>query len=84
VNPNDVQHLLPKHVDHRQLEFSPNDLEKLVRQATNDLEELDRHRKEEFKDHELEKEFERRRELQVSELFLVFFLIVFKNFQEFG
>ena len=58
---------MPKHVDHGNLEtFEVNDLEKLIRQATNDLEEVDKLRREEFKEHELEKEFERRQNLEVG------------------
>lgn len=57
---------MPKHVDHGNLEtFEVNDLEKLIRQATNDLEEVDKLRREEFKQHELEKEYERRENLEV-------------------
>ena len=67
VQPEEIEKLLPKHVDHSNLEtFEVNDLEKLIRQATNDLEEVDKLRREEFKQHELEKEYERRVNLEVS------------------
>jgi hypothetical protein len=57
---------LPKHVDHNNVEtFETTDLEKLIKSATVDLEEIDRIRKEEFKEHEIQKEFERRKKLQV-------------------
>jgi hypothetical protein len=61
-----VQGLLPKHIDHNNIEtFEINDLEMLIKQATTDLEEVDRLRRDEFKEHELQKEYERRRRLEV-------------------
>ena len=60
---------MPKHVDHNNIEtFEIKDLEKLITQATSDLDEVDRIRREEFKQHELEKEFERRKKLEVGSI----------------
>ena len=65
LKPDDIEHLMPKHLDHNNIEtFEVNDLEKLIRQATNDLEEVDKLRREEFKQHEIEKEYERRVNLE--------------------
>lgn len=65
MKPHEIEKLLPKHLDHNNVEtFEINDLEVLVKQATNDLEEIDKLRKEEFKEHEIEKEYERRKKLQ--------------------
>ncbi len=56
---------MPKHVDHQNVEtFEVRDLETLIRQATVDLEEVDRLRREEFKQHEIEKEYQRRKHLE--------------------
>lgn len=67
VKPHDIESLLPKHVDHQNVEtFESKDLESLIKQATTDLEEIDKIRREEFKQHEIEKEFERRKHLNVS------------------
>ena len=68
MKPHEIEGILPKHVDNHNVGFSPKDLEKLVRQASTDLEDLDRKRKEEFKEHELQKEYERRQQLQVSDV----------------
>lgn len=65
LKPDQINELLPKHLDHNNVDtFEEGDLEKLIKQATNDLEEVDKIRKEEFKEHEIEKEYERRRKLQ--------------------
>lgn len=62
----EVEKIMPKHVDHDNLEgFNNKDLEKLIKQATQDLEDADRLRREQFKEHELEKEYERRKKLEV-------------------
>jgi lysyl-tRNA synthetase class I len=63
VQPHEIAGILPKHIDNHNAPFSQTDLEKLVKQASADLEDLDKKRKTEFKDHELEKEYERREEL---------------------
>lgn len=56
---------MPKHVDHNNIEtFEENDLETLIKQASHDLEEHDRIRRGEFKQHEIEKEYQRREKLQ--------------------
>lgn len=61
----DVESILPKHVDHSNTDtFEKGDLEKLIRQATADLEDIDKKRKDEFKKHELEKEYDRRQALE--------------------
>jgi hypothetical protein len=65
VKPHEVQNLLPKHIDHNNGPFSASDLEKLIRQASSDLESLDERRKENFKEHEVQKEFERKQKLEV-------------------
>jgi hypothetical protein len=63
IQPHEIAGILPKHIDNHQAPFSQTDLEKLVKQASADLEDLDKKRKTEFKDHELEKEYERREQL---------------------
>ncbi len=66
VQANDIQNLIPKHIDHNNVEtFEEKDLESLIKQASQDLEEQDKLRKAEFKQHEIEKEYERRKKLQV-------------------
>jgi len=68
MKPSDIENLMPKHLDHNNVEtFETNDLEKLIRQATVDLEEVDKLRREEFKQHEIEKEYEPRQKLQELE-----------------
>ena len=64
VHPSEIHTLLPKHIDHNNVEtFEEKDLATLIKAASNDLEENDRIRRKEFKDHELEKELERQEEL---------------------
>ncbi|RNA12552.1 nucleobindin-2 isoform X1 [Brachionus plicatilis] len=64
----EIQTLLPKHVDHGNIDtFEVHDLERLIKQATFDLEEVDKLRREEFKDHEIEKEYERRKKMQQAD-----------------
>jgi nucleobindin len=66
VKPEEIEKLLPHHVDHQNIDtFEVDDLEKLIKRATLDLEEVDKLRKEEFKEHEIQKEYERRRKLNV-------------------
>jgi len=48
--------------------FEEKDLEQLIKSASNDLEEHDRLRRAEFKDHELNKEYERRKSLEVRRI----------------
>ena len=65
LKPHEIENLLPKHIDHANVEtFETNDLEALVKQATSDLEEIDKLRRAEFKEHEIEKEYERRVKLK--------------------
>jgi nucleobindin len=65
VNREEMNKLVPLHLDHSNTDtFEKHDLEKLIRQATVDLEQIDKKRRDEFKDHELEKELERRKELE--------------------
>jgi len=65
MNGKDIENILPKHVDHLNgQKFEKGDLEKLIRQATNDLEEVDKRRRGEFKDHEMDKELERQEKLE--------------------
>lgn len=66
MKPHEIEQLLPKHVDHQNIEtFEVKDLEKLIQRAAYDLEEIDRLRREEFKEHEMQKEYERRKRLEV-------------------
>nr|CAG4638652.1 EOG090X0B17 [Cyclestheria hislopi] len=55
---------LPGHIDHKSPTFEMEDLRKLIIQTTKDLEEADRKRKEEFKQYEMQKEFEHREKLK--------------------
>jgi hypothetical protein len=65
LKPHEIENLLPKHVDHSNVEtFESNDLEILVKQATVDLEEIDKLRRADFKDHEIQKEYDRRVKLK--------------------
>ena len=62
-----MQQFLPPHLDHQNSgTFGQDDLEKLIKHASKDLDEIDRQREREFKDYEMRKEFERREELSVS------------------
>ncbi len=56
----------PKHIDQTSNieKFESADLETLFKQATSDLEEIDKLRRAEFKEHEIEKEYERRVKLK--------------------
>ena len=67
VQAHEIHTLLPKHLDHSNVEtFEEKDLEHLIKAASNDLEEHDKIRRQEFKEHELAKEYERRVQLQVN------------------
>ena len=60
----DIERLLPRHLDHDNVEtFEEKDLERLIKQASFDLDEYDKLRREEFKEHEIEKEYDRRTKL---------------------
>ena len=56
--PHDGRLKIPGHLDHKSPSFETEDLRKLIVQTTKDLEEIDRKRKEEFKEYEMQKEFE--------------------------
>ncbi|UJR09899.1 hypothetical protein I4U23_014121 [Adineta vaga] len=59
-----MKKIIPQHVDHKNSEaFSESDLERLIQHASKDLDQLDREREREFKDYEMQKEFERRSKL---------------------
>lgn len=65
LRPDQIKDLMPKHLDHQNVDtFEEGDLEQLIKQATQDLEEVDKLRKEEFKEHEMRKEFDRRQKLK--------------------
>ena len=62
-----LREFLPQHVDHDDVErFNEKDLEKLIRKATMDLDEIDRKRQQQFKQYELRKEYQRRARLAVN------------------
>lgn len=66
-NSRKVRNFLPQHIDRRDTEtFNEADLERLIRHASRDLEEIDRKREAQFKDYELRKEYQRRAKLSVS------------------
>merc|ERR1719461_620969 len=50
---------IPKHLDVKSARFDQEDLMKLIKQTTADLEEQDKQRKEDFKKYEMEKKFEK-------------------------
>lgn len=55
---------MPHHLDTDKNTFEIEDLRKLMKAATRDLEELDKRRREEFKQYELEKEYQYRESLK--------------------
>jgi len=60
----DRKHIkIPQHVEMKHPSFEIQDLEKLIKQTTNDLEEADNQRREEFKKYEMEKKFEKEHRL---------------------
>jgi hypothetical protein len=62
-----MKEFLPKHVDLKNSEtFGQLDLERLIRHASNDLDELDRKREQQFKEYEMRKEYQRRAKLAVN------------------
>nr|CAG4642711.1 EOG090X0B17 [Evadne anonyx] len=65
--PHDGRLKLPGHLDHKSPSFETEDLRKLIVQTTKDLEELDRKRKEEFKEYEMQKEFEHETKLKTMD-----------------
>lgn len=50
---------IPQHLDVKSPRFDQEDLMKLIKQTTADLEEQDKQRKEDFKKYEMEKKFEK-------------------------
>merc|ERR1712013_878735 len=61
----DKKHMkIPKHVELKHPTFEVADLQKLIKQTTDDLEEADKQRKEEFKKYEMEKKFEKEMRLK--------------------
>jgi hypothetical protein len=57
--------LLNQHLDHSNKDFNLKDLENLVTKSKKDLEDVDKKRREEFQQYEMQKELERRIMLQV-------------------
>ena len=53
--------------------FNVRDLDQLIKQTRKDLKEIDEKRKEEFKKHELEKEYQRKKQLEVVLISVFFF-----------
>jgi len=61
----DKKHMkIPKHVELKHPTFEVADLQKLIKQTTDDLEEADKNRREEFKKYEMEKKFEKEMRLK--------------------
>ncbi|XP_048263302.1 nucleobindin-2 [Bombus terrestris] len=62
----DIEHLkIPEHLDHTNTRtFEIQDLKKLIAKTTEDLAKADRRRREEFKQHEMEKKFEEQEKLK--------------------
>jgi len=60
----DRKHIkIPQHIELKHKTFEVGDLQKLIKQTTNDLEEADKKRREEFKRYEMEKKFEKEQRL---------------------
>ncbi len=64
----------PKHVDTETDAFSLADLEKLIAQLNFDLDKIDDLRRQEFKNHEMQKELERRLHLKVYKIVIKLFI----------
>lgn len=62
--PHDGRLKIPGHIDHKSPSFETEDLRKLIVQTSKDLEEADRKRKDEFKEYEMQKEFEHQAKLK--------------------
>ena len=69
VPDHEIELHMPKHVDQEIEGFRLRDLEKLVKQTIADLDKIHQQEEMEFKEHEMQKELERRRELEVNSLF---------------
>lgn len=66
-NGKNIKDFLPQHVDHQNTDsFNEADLERLIRHASKDLDEIDRQREREFKEYEMRKEYERRAQIAVT------------------
>ncbi len=62
-----IKEFLPQHIDTRNSEtFGQLDLERLIKHASKDLDELDRKREQQFKEYEMRKEYQRRAKLAVK------------------
>jgi len=63
----DKKHMkIPQHLEIKHPSFEIQDLHKLIKQTTDDLEEADKNRREDFKKYEMEKKFEK--ELQLKSI----------------
>jgi len=61
----DRKHMkIPKHIEFKSAQFEVEDLQKLIKQTTDDLEEADKKRREDFKKYEMEKKFEKESRLK--------------------
>ena len=61
----DKKHLkIPQHLDVRNPKFDVDDLKKLIKSTTEDLEKADRERRDDFKRYEMEKKFEEEERLK--------------------
>ncbi|CAF0881309.1 unnamed protein product [Adineta ricciae] len=59
-----VKQFIPQHIDHQNVDgFNEKDLERLIQHASKDLDQLDRERERQFKEYEMQKEYERRHKL---------------------
>merc|ERR1719450_1963071 len=57
---------IPHHIDPSKVKFEVEDLRKLIKATTNDLEEADKQRREEFKRYEMEKRFKEQEKLKAD------------------
>jgi hypothetical protein len=71
--------LLNQHLDHSNKDFNLKDLENLVSKSKKDLEDVDKKRRVEFQQYEMQKELERRIVLQV-----ILYLFEFESFSTFS
>jgi hypothetical protein len=70
---------LNQHLDHSNKDFNLKDLENLVSKSKKDLEDVDKKRRVEFQQYEMQKELERRIVLQV-----ILYLFEFESFSTFS
>ncbi len=71
--------MLNQHLDHSNKDFNLKDLENLVSKSKKDLEDVDKKRRVEFQQYEMQKELERRIVLQV-----ILYLFEFESFSTFS